>query len=110
MRWKKLASSGEFAVIARRYAEYFRDLLRNCDDEKSSADDNWSPRHLDNIRAALDWSTSSEGDPEIGLALTLAAVPLWTALTLMNAREYRVKHARLIRLPPTPYPLPHYIN
>jgi predicted ATPase/DNA-binding winged helix-turn-helix (wHTH) protein len=97
---EKLVASGELAVIARRHAEYFCRLLNNFDDEISTPDDDWSPRHLDNIRAALDWSTSPEGDPEIGLALTLAAVPLWTELTLMSECEYRVKRAHLMQLPP----------
>jgi predicted ATPase/DNA-binding winged helix-turn-helix (wHTH) protein len=97
---EKLVSSGELAVIARRHAVYFRRLLKNFDDEISIPDEDWSPRHLDNIRGALDWSTSPDGDPEIGLALTLAAVPLWTELTLMSECEYRVKRAHLMRLPP----------
>jgi predicted ATPase/DNA-binding winged helix-turn-helix (wHTH) protein len=97
---EKLVSGGELAVIARRHAEYFCRLLNNFDDEISTPDEDWSPRHLDNVRKALDWSTSPEGDPEIGLALTLAAVPLWTELTLMSECEYRVRRAYLMRLPP----------
>jgi predicted ATPase/DNA-binding winged helix-turn-helix (wHTH) protein len=97
---EKLVASGELAVIARRHAEYFCRLLKSFDDEISTPNEDWSPRHLDNIRAALDWSASPEGDPEIGLALTLAAVPLWTQLTLMSECEYRLKRAQLMRLPP----------
>jgi predicted ATPase len=107
---EKLVSSGELAVIARRHAVYFRRLLKNFDDEISIPDQDWSPRHLDNIRAALDWSTSPEGDPEIGLALTLAAVPLWTELTLMNECEYRVKKAHLMRLPPATDRVPQEVD
>ena len=41
-------------------------------------------RQIDNLRAALDWAFSPQGDASIGVALTAAAVPLWMHLSLME--------------------------
>jgi predicted ATPase/DNA-binding winged helix-turn-helix (wHTH) protein len=106
---EKLASGGELSTIARRHAEYYCTLLGNFDGKKACAEDNWS-RHLNNIRAALDWSTSPEGDPDMGMALTLAAIPLWTELTLMAECEYRVRQAAEIRLPPATRRSPQQVD
>ena len=50
-------------------------------------------RHVDNVRAGLDWAFSPEGDPQIGVALTVAAVPLWVQLSLMGECRERVERA-----------------
>src|SRR6516162_10970355 len=50
-------------------------------------------RHLDNVRAALDWAFSPEGDPQIGVALTVAAVPLWVQLSLLGECRERAERA-----------------
>ncbi len=45
------------------------------------------------MRAALDWASAGEGDPDIGVALTIAAVPLWVQLSLMGECRGRVERA-----------------
>jgi len=57
-------------------------------------------RHLDNVRAALDWAFSPEGDPQIGVALTVAAVPLWVQVSLLGECRERAERA-LARLNPS---------
>ena len=57
-------------------------------------------RHLDNVRAALDWAFSPEGYPQIGVALTVATVPLWVQLSLLGECRERVERA-LARLNPS---------
>jgi len=52
-----------------------------------------SGRHLDNVRAGLDWAFSPEGDPQIGVALTIAAVSLWVQLSLLGECRERVERA-----------------
>jgi hypothetical protein len=52
----------------------------------------YSPR-IDNVRAALDWAFSPNGDPAIGVALTAAAVPLWMHLSLLEECRGRVEQA-----------------
>ena len=85
---EKLAESGELNAISRRHAEYYRDLFEHAEAEtetRSEAD--WLTAyagHLDNVRAAVDWAFSPAGDAAIGVALTVAVVPLWHELSLMD--------------------------
>jgi hypothetical protein len=48
---------------------------------------------LDNVRTALDWTFSQSGDRAVGVALTLAAVPLWFASSQTKECYERVKAA-----------------
>ncbi len=50
-------------------------------------------REIGNLRAALDWAFSPDGAPHDGIALTVAAVPLWFQLSLVDERLARVKQA-----------------
>jgi predicted ATPase len=50
-------------------------------------------RQIDNVRAALDWAAGPGGDCRIGVALTVAAVPLWLQLSLINECRHRVEQA-----------------
>ncbi|MBV8111940.1 MAG: winged helix-turn-helix domain-containing protein [Hyphomicrobiales bacterium] len=78
---EKLAKTGEYLTAARRQAEYFRDLIVAVAESSTyllSADDlARCGRELDNVRAALDWSFSAEGDATIGAVLTAAFAPIW---------------------------------
>jgi tetratricopeptide (TPR) repeat protein len=56
-------------------------------------------RHLDNVRVALDWAFSAEGDRQIGVALAIAVVPLWVQLSLLDECRERAQQA-LGSLPP----------
>jgi predicted ATPase len=48
---------------------------------------------IGNLRAALDWAFSDDGDAGIGVALTAAAVPLWLQLSLVDECLTRVRYA-----------------
>jgi predicted ATPase len=92
---EKLAESGEHERLARRHAEYYRDLFERAEAEwemRSGSDwlADYGPR-IDNVRAALDWSFSQDGDRTIGAALVTAAVPLWIHLSLMAECRSRVE-------------------
>src|SRR5207249_715777 len=50
-------------------------------------------RALDDVRAALDWAFSPEGDLALGIALTVAAVPLWGRFSLLEEWRERVERA-----------------
>ena len=50
-------------------------------------------RQIDNLRAALDWTFSPAGNPSLGVALTVAAVPLWMQLSLLQECGGRVERA-----------------
>src|SRR5262245_38267379 len=94
---EKLAESGELQALARRHAVYFRDFFRRGEAEwekRSTAD--WLGDYadqIDNLRAALDWAFGRDGDADIAIALTVAAVPLWLQLSLMEECRSRVEHA-----------------
>ena len=45
----------------------------------------------DEIHAALEWAFSATGDPGTGVALTIAAVPLWFELSQMTVIRNRVE-------------------
>src|SRR5262249_27425740 len=50
-------------------------------------------RHIDNVRAALDWAFSPSGDGSIGVALTTSALPLWLHQSLLLECRGRVERA-----------------
>jgi predicted ATPase/DNA-binding winged helix-turn-helix (wHTH) protein len=77
----KLVQASEFDTTARRHARRYLDLFEGAEAEaETRPTDEWladySPR-IDNVRAALDWAFSPNGDASIGVALTIASVPLY---------------------------------
>jgi predicted ATPase len=94
---EKLKSSGEFQQVARRHAEYYIGVFAHAETESESRPQaEWLAiygRHLDNVRSGLDWAFSPEGDPQIGVALTVAVVPLWVQLSLLGECRERVERA-----------------
>jgi predicted ATPase/DNA-binding winged helix-turn-helix (wHTH) protein len=94
---QKLRDSGELERLARRHAEHYRDLFERAEAEwETEPTDAWLAAYafqIDNVRAALDWAFSPGGDVGIGVALTIAAVPLWTHLSLNEECHTRVERA-----------------
>jgi predicted ATPase/DNA-binding winged helix-turn-helix (wHTH) protein len=84
----KLTESDELPAVARRHARYYQTYLEAATAErriKPVAE--WLTTYgscLENVRAALNWSFSPDGDQAIGVALVVAATPLWLALSLFN--------------------------
>jgi predicted ATPase len=106
---EKLAEGGEFDATARRHARRYLELFeRAAAEAETRPTDEWladyGPR-IDNIRAALDWAFSPNGDLSIGVALTIAAVPLWVQLSLMAECCERVERA-LANIGPGSSPAP----
>jgi predicted ATPase/DNA-binding winged helix-turn-helix (wHTH) protein len=94
---EKLAESGEFDQVARRHANYYRDLFDKAEIELDALPaPTWLTRYgrqIGQVRAALDWAFSPTGAAEVGVALTVAAVPLWVHLSLMEECRGRVEQA-----------------
>ena len=94
---EKLVESGELEAISRRHAEYHHNLFERAEFEwQAEAADEWLALYgpkLDDLRAALDWAFSSAGNPSLGVALTVAAVPLWMQLSLLQECRGRVERA-----------------
>jgi predicted ATPase len=78
---EKLAETGELEQVARHHANYYKDLFEKAETElETLPSPAWLARysrHIGQVRAALDWAFSPTGAAEVGVALTVAAVPLW---------------------------------
>lgn len=94
---EKLTACGEFGAVARRHAEYYRVLFDRAEAEwVTMPPAQWSGMYagcLDNVRTALDWCFDHDDETAIGLALTIAAVPLWIQQSLMDECGTRVARA-----------------
>lgn len=92
-----LRQEAEQDLLERKHATYFRDFFEKAErDWKVEANKVWLSRtaaQIVNLRQALDWCYSSEGDVDIGCALTVAAVPLWLSLSLIDECLQQVQHA-----------------
>jgi len=96
---KKLEESGERDRLARRHAVYFRKLvappvlgfgLHVSNDELTC-----HSRQIDNVRTALNWCFSPDGDETIGIDLTAFYAPVWMALSLVAECCQRCERALL---------------
>jgi predicted ATPase/DNA-binding winged helix-turn-helix (wHTH) protein len=93
----KLEESGEASSQQRRHAEHVRVVFDRAEaewDKRPTAD--WFQAYgceLGNLRAALDWAFSKEGDGSMGAAITAAAAPIWFHLSLLDEGLSRVEHA-----------------
>ncbi len=104
-----LAANTEKVEMLRRHAEHVRQLLQEAfgQREKLSGQE-WFARFasvMEDTRAALDWAFSPSGNVELGIALTVASLPLGLQLSLTNESIDRASQAleALSRLsPPRP--------
>ena len=94
---EKLEESGERDRLARRHAEHYRVLFERAEVEwERQPTAEWLAtygRLIGNLCAALDWAFSPTGDVPVGVALTIAAVPLWEQLSLVQECRARVERA-----------------
>jgi predicted ATPase/DNA-binding winged helix-turn-helix (wHTH) protein len=89
----KLAESGEYLATARRHAEYVWAIIVPTTTEPILTVDDLirHGRELDNVRAALDWSFSPDGDVAVGVALVAAFAPVWIHLSLVGECRKRAE-------------------
>src|ERR1700719_945729 len=94
---EKLAESGELEQVARAHAEHYRNIFVRAQTQWETRPTlEWLAaygRRIGDLRAALDWSFSPQGDTSIGVALTVASVPLWLQLSLMEECRGYVERA-----------------
>ena len=94
---ENFVESGELEVISRSHAEYHQNLFKRAEFEwEARAADEWLAEYgpkIDDLRAALDWAFSTAGNPSLGVELTVAAVPLWMQLSLLQECRSRVERA-----------------
>ena len=93
----KLDEAAETDVFARRHAAYFLDLFGRAEAESETLPiSEWLTAYgpqIDNVRAALDWAFSANGDRPLGVALTVALVPLLIRLSLFGECRERAELA-----------------
>jgi predicted ATPase len=94
---EKLAESGEGQHAARRHAEFYRDVFApaasRSELQPTIARLALYRREINNVRAALDWAFSPEGDRALGVVLTAAYVPVWLHLSLLTECRDRAERA-----------------
>lgn len=94
---EKLEDVGEATAQRRRHAHHVITLFAGAQtewDQQPTID--WLGAYagrLGNLRAALDWCFSPDGDGAAGAALTAAAAPLWLHLSLLDEGLTRVERA-----------------
>jgi predicted ATPase/DNA-binding winged helix-turn-helix (wHTH) protein len=85
---QKLDESGELEAVTRRHAEHHRDLFERAATEwEARPTVEWLAdygRKIDDVRSALNWAFSEGGDAVVGMSLTVAAIPLWMHLSLLD--------------------------
>ena len=85
---EKLHESGEARRIARRHAEFYCTLfVQFASDGQLQALIENLPRYreeIDNLRAALKWAFSPDGDAALGVQLAATAADFWTAMSLLT--------------------------
>jgi predicted ATPase/DNA-binding winged helix-turn-helix (wHTH) protein len=83
---QKLGERGEAQAMARRHALYLKDRFDQAETEATRIPAaEWlaiCSGHIDDVRAALRWAFSPDGDAALGVCLTAAALPLWLHLSL----------------------------
>ena len=81
----KLAESGEAEELARRHAEYCVALFAPFASEgqlRTALNDlGLYRREIDNLRTALNWAFTADGDAAIGVALAAVTVDFWSAVS-----------------------------
>src|SRR5216684_6518855 len=93
----KTVDSGERNTIAQRHAIYYREFLERIEiasltgSKSNGAIETW--RHVSNVRAALEWSFSEQGDKELGTALAAASAPLFLELSLLTECRFWMERA-----------------
>ncbi len=92
-----LAATGGSAVFAARHAAYFQHRLGIAAGEwRRLPSNDWVVEFADDlsdVRAALDWGLSTEGDPRAALGALCASLPFWIQLSLLDECRLRVERA-----------------
>jgi predicted ATPase/DNA-binding winged helix-turn-helix (wHTH) protein len=93
----KLSASGLRDDASRRHAAYYRALFDHmAGNWQADQESGWLEafgRNVGNLRAALDWCFSPGGDRAAGVAMIVAAIPVWYRLSLVDECLLRVQQA-----------------
>jgi non-specific serine/threonine protein kinase len=85
---EKLGVRDDFRRTMRRFTKFFLRFFHPFSEERhlqASIDDiGRFRREIDNLRAALSWALSQQGDSVLGTRLAAAASDFWTAISLVS--------------------------
>jgi len=95
---EKLDEAGEADVMARKLAEHLCEAFANAPQHYLQLPDaKWREIYpsadIPQLRAALDWSFTANGDTAVGIRLAGASSPLWVASGLFTEGARRVEMA-----------------
>jgi predicted ATPase/DNA-binding winged helix-turn-helix (wHTH) protein len=94
---QKLQEAGELNLLRKRHAEYlarrFECLAEDWASEQTTDAEQFQDGEVADIRAALDWAFSPEGEPRTGVRLLTSSAALWFGLSLMDEFRARAKLA-----------------
>ncbi|MFM0204063.1 winged helix-turn-helix domain-containing protein [Paraburkholderia fungorum] len=95
--YDKLRASGTLREWSSRHANHFLDIFVHAEQQAAAhVDLDWNTRytpHLPDLRAAIRWAFSAEGDPSLAVDLTIASIPLSMQLALLEECLARVDRA-----------------
>ena len=91
---EKLADSGEVRPTAARHAEFFARVAKQAAvDWKQLPTEDWRRTYqadIDDIRGALDWAFSPDGDEQAGVDILAHLTPFWIQLSLHDECQRRL--------------------
>jgi predicted ATPase/DNA-binding winged helix-turn-helix (wHTH) protein len=94
---EKLREDGTLREWSDRHARYFLRVFERAEQQAAARIDiDWNISyvpHLEDLRAAVKWGFSDEGDPRLAVDLTIASIPLSMQLALLEECLTRVDHA-----------------
>jgi predicted ATPase/DNA-binding winged helix-turn-helix (wHTH) protein len=94
---ERLEQSGKREELAERHAAHFLAMLEVAGGtQETHPTTEWTAlcaKEVANIRAAIDWAFKSEQHVNTAVALTIAAVPLWTQLSMVGEWKSAVLRA-----------------
>lgn len=94
---QKLDEAHERKAVSLRHARWLASVLTEADSAwNRMTRQQWMARYsplIDDIRAALDWAFTPDGDVELGVELTIAGFPIGRQMLLVDEFSDRVKLA-----------------
>ncbi len=94
---EKLADTGELPDVMARFSGYLCAALESAEQDLYSAPpDQWPEdfaQQVPGLRVALDWAFGTSGDALLGVRLTVAALPLFFRLSLLDECLAALTHA-----------------
>jgi predicted ATPase/DNA-binding winged helix-turn-helix (wHTH) protein len=94
---EKLAATAEFEHVRRLHAHHALDVAIQAKAELAAIPmATWLERYrpkIDDIRNSLDFAFSGRGDEALGVKLTIAAIPFWERLSLLEECRSAVERA-----------------